>query len=121
MLRVSLLFLIIFIAPGCGDRMPQTPAEEKATDSLANRQRAKVKVFISHGPTWKIGDSDVPDNIFDSVLRQEIRKAKGLVDSPTVIIHTDTTVLYSDVWRVVRIGKEEMAKIVATVTTKSKE
>jgi biopolymer transport protein ExbD len=119
MSRIVLAFLIILIGQGCDDSpssSPHTIQIPRGTEP--HKQRGNIIVSVSHGPKWKIGDSSVADNMFDSLLSLEISKTKMLADTPTVAIHADSTALYGDVWRVMRIAKKDSARVTAVVNNR---
>jgi biopolymer transport protein ExbD len=116
MRHVAVSFLLIFLLMGCCDCPPQFPTVEIPRGSKdPNQPRINIMVSVGAGPRWKIGDTLIANSQFDSILQAKIHKAKILVDTPTVVINADSTALYGDVWRVMRVAKRDSAKVVANV------
>ncbi len=79
--------------------------------------KAKQQIMVSVGKDGQfyIGSKHIETSIFDSMLREEIRRYKLTVDTPSVVINADTAAFYGDVFRVMRIARKDTAKVVAIV------
>jgi len=79
--------------------------------------KAKQQIMVSVGKDGQffIGTKHIETHMFDSMLRDEIRKYKAFVDTPSVVINADTAAFYGDVFRVMRIARKDTAKVVAIV------
>ena len=53
--------------------------------------------------------------LIDSMVKQHIMKAKEKIDTPSVVINADTSAYYGEVFRIMRIAKQNGAKVAALV------
>jgi len=53
--------------------------------------------------------------MIDSMVKEHILKAKQKVDTPSVVINADTIAYYGEVFRIMRIAKQNGAKVAALV------
>ena len=79
------------------------------------KAKQNIMVSINKDQQYFIGTKRVESNVFDSLLRNEIRKYKAFVDTPTVVINADTTAFYGEVFRIMRVAKKDTAKVVARI------
>ena len=79
------------------------------------KAKQNIMVSIDKDQQYYIGSNHVETAMIDSFLSREITKYKITVDTPTVVIHADTTAFYGGVFRVMRIAKKDTAKVVANV------
>lgn len=79
------------------------------------KAKQNIMVSIDKDQQFFIGTTKIAPNEFDSLLRNEIRKYKAFVDTPTVVINADTAAYYGEVFRIMRIAKRDTAKVVARV------
>ena len=79
------------------------------------KAKQNIMVSIDKNQQYFIGTTKIETSMFDSLLRQEIRKYKAFVDTPTVVINADTAAYYGEVFRIMRIAKRDTAKVVARV------
>lgn len=79
------------------------------------KAKQNIMVSIDKDQQYYIGTTKIDKAIFDSMLRNEIRRYKTLVDTPTVVINADTAAFYGEVFRIMRIAKRDTAKVVARV------
>ncbi len=79
--------------------------------------KAKQQIMVSVGKDQQffLGTKQIESAIFDSILTEEIRKYKALVDTPSVVINADTAAYYGDVFRVMRIARSNKAKVAALI------
>ena len=49
------------------------------------------------------------------MVKQHIMKAKEKIDTPSVVINADTSAYYGEVFRIMRIAKQNGAKVAALV------
>lgn len=83
--------------------------------SKDTKAKQNIMVSIDKNQQYFIGTTRVESAQFDSLLRQEIRKYRALVDTPTVVINADTSAYYGEVFRVMKIAKKDTAKVVARI------
>ena len=79
------------------------------------KAKQNIMVSIDKDQQYFIGTTKIDKAVFDSVLRDEIRKYKAYVDTPTVVINADTAAYYGEVFRIMRVAKKDTAKVVARV------
>lgn len=79
------------------------------------RAKQNIMVSIDKDQQYYLGTRKIEKEDFDSVLRNEIRRYKAFVDTPTVVINADTSAYYGEVFRIMRIAKKDTAKVVARV------
>jgi biopolymer transport protein ExbD len=84
--------------------------------SKETKVKQNIMVSIDKDQQYYIGTTKIASSRFDSALSAEIKRYKlGGRDTPTVVIHADTTAFYGGVFRVMRIAKKDTAKVVANV------
>lgn len=80
------------------------------------KAKQDIAVSIDKDQQYYIQGKKVESARFDSLLSMEIRsRRRASVDTPTIVIHADTAAFYGGVFRVMRIGKADTAKVVANV------
>jgi biopolymer transport protein ExbD len=79
--------------------------------------KAKQNIVISINKDQKffIGQRPVDASLLDSLIKREIDRVRPTVDTPTVVINADTIAYYGEVFRIMRIAKNNKAKVVANV------
>lgn len=79
------------------------------------KAKQHIMVSIDKHQQFYLGTHPVPSDAFDSLLKLEIGKFRGRVDTPTVVINADTTAFYGEVYRIMLLAKKEKAKVVARI------
>jgi biopolymer transport protein ExbD len=113
---VDILFILLvffLIVATLGNPNVQKVGLPKGTKDTKAKQN--IMVSIDKDQQFYIGTKKVENNIFDSMLRLEIRKHKAFVDTPTVVINADTAAYYGEVFRIMRVAKKDTAKVVARI------
>jgi biopolymer transport protein ExbD len=79
--------------------------------------KAKQNIVISIDKENKIylGQTVIPDNALDSVIKIEVDKVKAFIDTPSVVINADTISYTGGFFKVMGAAKKAGAKIVANV------
>ena len=79
--------------------------------------KAKQDIIVSIDKEHKffIGQSPVQGAMIDSMIKEQIIKARQKVDTPSVVINADTIAYYGEVFRIMRIAKQNGAKVSALV------
>lgn len=83
--------------------------------SKDTKAKQNIMVSIDKNQQYYIGTTKVGSGEFDSLLRNEIRRYKAFVDTPTVVINADTAAYYGEVFRIMRVAKKDTAKVVARI------
>jgi len=79
--------------------------------------KAKQNIIVSIDKEHKfyLGSTQIPEAGIDSLLKNEITKARNSVDTPSVVVNADTIAYYGEVFRIMRIAKLNGAKVAALV------
>src|SRR3978361_1844606 len=70
--------------------------------------KAKQDIIVSIDKDHKffIGQTPVDAPMIDSLIKEQITKARQKVDTPSVVINADTIAYYGEVFRIMRIAKK---------------
>lgn len=79
--------------------------------------KAKQNIVISIDKDQKVymGQTEVPHEMLDSLLKMEVTKYTTNIDTPSVVINADSIAFYGEVFRIMRLAKKSGAKVVANV------
>lgn len=106
-----LFFLIVSTLANPNVVKVNNPKGEKDTKAKQN-----IVVSINKDQQVFIGQKPVGDiTMLDTLLRSEITKLKGYVDTPSVVINADTVAYYGEVFRIMQTAKRAGARVVANV------
>jgi biopolymer transport protein ExbD len=83
--------------------------------SKDTRAKQDIIVSIDKDHNFFIGSSRVQGPMIDSLIKEHITKAKQKVDTPSVVINADTSSYYGEVFRIMRLAKQNGAKVAALV------
>ena len=83
--------------------------------SKDTKAKQNIMVSIDKDQNYYIGTTKIESAIFDSLLRNEIKRYRTLVDTPTVVINADTSAYYGEVFRIMKVAKRDSAKVVARI------
>ncbi|HEX8316030.1 MAG TPA: biopolymer transporter ExbD [Flavisolibacter sp.] len=83
--------------------------------SKDSRAKQDIIVSIDKDHNFFIGQTRAQANMIDSLVKQHIITAKQKVDTPSVVINADTIAYYGEVFRIMRIAKQNGAKVSALV------
>ena len=83
--------------------------------SKETKAKQDIIVSIDKDHNFYIGSSKIQGGLIDSLIKEHIIKAKAKVDTPSVVINADTSSYYGEVFRVMRIAKQNGAKVAALV------
>lgn len=79
------------------------------------KAKQNIVVSINKDQKFFIGQRPVDPSLLDSFIKKEIERVRPIVDTPTVVINADTVAYYGEVFRIMRIAKDNKAKVVANV------
>jgi biopolymer transport protein ExbD len=79
------------------------------------KARQNIIVTIDKNHQFYIGQQLVPAANIDTLLKQQIIKTRLSVDTPSVVVNADTIAYYGEVFRIMRIAKNNGAKVAALV------
>jgi biopolymer transport protein ExbD len=83
--------------------------------SKDSRAKQDIIVSIDKENNFFIGGTAVQGFMIDSLIKEQILNAKQKIDTPSVVINADTSAYYGEVFRVMRIAKQNGAKVAALV------
>jgi biopolymer transport protein ExbD len=83
--------------------------------SKDSRAKQDIIVSIDKEHNFFIGSSRVTGPMIDSVLKESIIKARQKIDTPSVVINADTIAYYGEVFRIMRVAKQNGARVAALV------
>src|SRR5258706_15709315 len=103
-----LLMFFLIVATLANPNVVKVGLPKGTKDTKAKQD---IMVSIDKNQHYSIGNyKNIPSNVFDSLLSQEIRKYKALKGDtmvPTVVINADTSAFYGEVFRVMRVAKRD--------------
>ena len=79
------------------------------------KAKQNIVVSIDKEQRFFIGQRQVDASMLDSLIKREVERVRPTVDTPTVVINADTISYYGEVFRIMRIAKNNNAKVVANV------
>ncbi len=79
--------------------------------------KAKQNIVVSIDKDNKVymGQKEIPLNMLDSAIAQEVTKAKLQIDTPSVVVNADTISFTGGFFKVLASAKKAGAKVVANV------
>jgi biopolymer transport protein ExbD len=83
--------------------------------SKDTKAKQNIMVSIDKNQQYYIGTTKIESTLFDSLLRNEIKRYRAFVDTPTVVINADTSAYYGEVFRIMKVAKRDSAKVVARI------
>jgi biopolymer transport protein ExbD len=79
------------------------------------KAKQNIIVTIDKNHQFFIGTTNIPPSNIVSFLKEQIVKAKLAVDTPSVVVNADTIAYYGEVFRIMRVAKNNGAKVAALV------
>lgn len=110
-----LFILLLFFLIASTLANPNLVRVNNPRGSKDTRAKQDIIVSVDKQQNFFIGQTHIPPNEIDSVIKQAIVKAREKVDTPSVVINADTSSLYGKVFQVMRIAKMNGAKVSALV------
>lgn len=86
------------------------PAGKKDTKAKQN-----IVISIDRNQQLYLGQKPINISQIDTILREEVTRARAYVDTPSVVVNADTSAYYGEVFRVMQSAKRAGAKVVAIV------
>jgi biopolymer transport protein ExbD len=83
--------------------------------SKDSKAKQDIIVSIDKDNKFYIGSTPVQAFMIDSLIKEHIIQARQKIDTPSVVINADTSAYYGEVFRVMRIAKQNGAKVAALV------
>src|SRR3954462_13250819 len=110
-----LFILLLFFLIASTLANPNLVRVNNPKGSKDTKAKQNIIVSIDKNQKFYIGQTPVAAADIDTVLTQQIAKAKMSVDSPSVVVNADTSSYYGEVFRVMRVAKRNGAKVAALV------
>jgi biopolymer transport protein ExbD len=110
-----LFILLLFFLIAATLANPNLVRVNNPKGSKDMKAKQNIVVSIDKNHNFFIGSKSIPMENIDSMLTQEITKAKQSIDSPSVVVNADTIAYYGEVFRIMRIAKNNGAKVAALV------
>lgn len=110
-LFILLLFFLI-AATLANPNLVKVNNPRGAKDTKAKQD---IIVSIDKDHNFYVGTTKAQGPMLDSLIKENIAKAKQKVDTPSVVINADTIAYYGEVFRIMRIAKQNGAKVAALV------
>ena len=79
------------------------------------KAKQNIIVTIDKNHQFYIGQTQVPSANVDTLLKEQIIKIRQSVDTPSVVVNADTIAYYGEVFRIMRVAKNNGAKVAALV------
>ena len=83
--------------------------------SKDTKTKQNIVVSINKDQKFYIGQKEVPSVLLDSFIKMEVDRVRLLIDTPSVVINSDTISYYGEVFRVMQSAKRAGSKVVANV------
>jgi biopolymer transport protein ExbD len=80
-----------------------------------SRAKQDIIVSIDKDHNFFVGQVRADGAMIDSLVTEQILAAKQKVDTPSVVINADTIAYYGEVFRIMRIAKQNGARVSALV------
>lgn len=110
-----LFILLLFFLIASTLANPNLVRVNNPRGSKDSKAKQDIVVSIDKEHNFFIGSNRVQPGLIDSLVKEHITKAKQRVDTPSVVINADTSSYYGEVFRIMRIAKQNGAKVAALV------
>jgi biopolymer transport protein ExbD len=110
-----LFILLLFFLIASTLANPNLVKVNNPRGSKDTKAKQDIIVSIDKEHNFFIGSNRVQPGMIDSLVKEQITKAKQRVDTPSVVINADTSSYYGEVFRIMRIAKQNGAKVAALV------
>lgn len=77
--------------------------------------KQNIVVSIDKDQNIYLGQNKIDLNQLDTLLKVQVDKMRGIVDTPSVVINADTVSYYGEVFRIMQSAKRAGARVVANV------
>jgi biopolymer transport protein ExbD len=110
-----LFILLLFFLIAATLANPNLVRVNNPKGSKDMKAKQNIIVTIDKNHQFYIGQTQVPLNNIDTLLKEQIIKIRQSVDTPSVVVNADTIAYYGEVFRIMRIAKNNGAKVAALV------
>lgn len=110
-----LFILLLFFLIASTLANPNLVRVNNPKGSKDSKAKQDIIVSIDKDHNYFVGQTAVQGANIDSMIKEQIIKARLKVDTPSVVINADTISYYGEVFRIMRIAKQNGAKVSALV------
>lgn len=110
-----LFILLLFFLIASTLANPNLVKVNNPRGSKDTKAKQDIIVSIDKEHNFYIGTTKAQGGMIDSLMKENIAKAKQKVDTPSVVINADTVAYYGEVFRIMRIAKQNGARVAALV------
>lgn len=110
-----LFILLLFFLIASTLANPNLVRVNNPKGSKDTKAKQNIIVSVDKNHQFYIGTAPVPAANIDSALILQITKLKASIDTPSVVVNADTSALYGEVFRIMRVAKSQGAKVSALV------
>ncbi|MFL5787900.1 MAG: ExbD/TolR family protein [Flavisolibacter sp.] len=110
-----LFILLLFFLIAATLANPNLVRVNNPKGSKDMKAKQNIIVTIDKNHQFYIGQNAIPSNNIDSLLKLQIINTRKSVDTPSVVVNADTIAYYGEVFRIMRIAKNNGAKVAALV------
>ena len=110
-----LFILLLFFLIAATLANPNLVRVNNPKGSKDMKAKQNIIVTIDKNHQFYIGQTLVPLSNIDTLLKEQIIKIRQSVDTPSVVVNADTIAYYGEVFRIMRIAKNNGAKVAALV------
>ena len=110
-----LFILLLFFLIAATLANPNLVRVNNPKGSKDMKAKQNIIVTIDKNHQFYIGQTLVPLSNIDTLLKEQIIKIRQSVDTPSVVVNADTIAYYGEVFGIMRIAKNNGAKVAALV------
>ena len=110
-----LFILLLFFLIAATLANPNLVRVNNPKGSKDMKAKQNIIVTIDKNHQFYIGQTAIPSSNLDSLLKLQIINTKKSVDTPSVVVNADTIAYYGEVFRIMRVAKNNGAKVAALV------
>jgi biopolymer transport protein ExbD len=106
-----LFILLLFFLIAATLANPNLVRVNNPKGSKDMRAKQNIVVSVNKEHQYFIGQQPVDYAMMDSLLKQQIEKAKQSVDTPSVVVNADTIAYWGEVFKIMSAAKKHGAKV----------
>lgn len=106
-----LFILLLFFLIAATLANPNLVRVNNPKGSKDMRAKQNIIVSVNKEHQYFIGQQPVDYVMMDSLLKQQIEKAKQSVDTPSVVVNADTIAYWGEVFKIMSAAKRHGAKV----------
>jgi biopolymer transport protein ExbD len=79
------------------------------------KAKQNIVVSINKDQQFFIGQTPIKAELLDTLIKEQVARLRGLIDTPTVVVNADSVTFYGGVMQVMQAAKRAGARVVANV------